>query len=216
MIKAMWNNLKSQPMQTIYDWQCQRALWILMILICLFLVAVAHYVFQDYGFMKPCEQCVYIRYAFIVMAIGGFVAIINPKSIALRGVGYVLAFYGAIRGIMFSVKLDTIHEAAHGDDPFGVQGCSAVPSFDFGLPLHEWAPDWFNPTGDCGFDAPTVPDDIVLEGFRKAFVEFYENGWYLIPSKEFGNMAQCCLVAFGVAFALLAIMAVSNVMKGKK
>lgn len=212
---SIWSSFKAQPMQSIYQWQQARFLWLLMVAVCLALVLVAHYVFQEYGYMKPCEQCVYIRYAFLVMALGGIIAAINPKNIVLRGIGYVLAFYGTIRGIMFSIKLDKIHEAAHGDDPFGVQGCSAVPSFDFGLPLHVWFPSLFNPTGDCGFDAPTVPEDVVLEGFRKSFVEFYENGWYLIPSQEFGNMAQCCLIAYVVCFVILAIMLVSHFSKAK-
>lgn len=211
----IWSSFKAQPMQSIYQWQQARFLWLLMVVVCLALVLVAHYVFQEYGYMKPCEQCVYIRYAFLVMALGGIIAAINPKNAVLRGIGYVLAFYGTIRGIMFSLKLDKIHEAAHGDDPFGVQGCSAVPSFDFGLPLHVWFPSLFNPTGDCGFDAPTVPDDVVLEGFRKSFVEFYQNGWYLIPSQEFGNMAQCCLIAYVVCFIILAVMLASHFSKAK-
>lgn len=215
MLKSLWSAFKAQPLYTIYEWQRQRFLWLLMVVVCLFLVAVAHYLFQDYGYMKPCEQCVYIRYAFVVMAIGGIVAACNPKNVALRSIGYLFAFYGAIRGIMYSYKLDIIHKAAHSDDIFGVQGCSAVPSFDFGLPLHEWLPDWFNPTGDCGFDAPTVPDDVTLSGFRKAFVEFYQNGWYLMPSHEFGNMAQCCLIAFGVCAIILAFMLISNIKANK-
>ncbi|WP_455939922.1 protein-disulfide oxidoreductase DsbI [Helicobacter fennelliae] len=209
-MSKIWSEFKKSPISAIAKWQDQRFLWILMTVVCLALVAVAHYVFQDYGYMKPCEQCVYIRYAFVVMAIGGIVVAIYPKNIILKVIGYVLAFYGAIRGIMYSVKLNNIHHAAHSDDPFQeVQGCSAVPHFDFGLPLHIWFPDWFNPTGDCGFDYPTVPDGVVLEGFRKAFVDFYEDGWYLIPSQHFGNMAQCCLLAYVVCFVILAIMAIS-------
>lgn len=211
MLKNLWNTFKTEPLYAIYEWQRHRFLWLLMVFVCLLLVAVAHYVFQDYGYMKPCEQCVYIRYAFIVMAIGGIIAAFNPKNVILRSIGYLFAFYGTIRGIMFSYKLDVIHKAAHSDDIFGVQGCSAVPSFDFGLPLHEWLPDWFNPTGDCGFDAPTVPDDVTLSGFRQAFVDFYQNGWYLIPSQEFGNMAQCCLIAFVVCAIILVAMLVSNI-----
>ncbi len=195
-------------------WQNQRFLWGLMVFACVMLVFVAHFLFQEYGYMRPCEQCVYIRYAFSVMGIGGILALINPKQIALKIIAYILAFYGAIRGIMFSWKLNTIHHAAHSEDAiFGVQGCSTKANYDFGIPLDEWLPGWFEPTGDCGFDYPTPPDDVVLEGFRKAFVEFYQDGWYLIPSQHFGNMAQCCLLAFGLCFVILAIMLASWIYK---
>lgn len=30
--------------------------------------------------MKPCEQCVYIRFDMLVMAIGGMIALINPAN----------------------------------------------------------------------------------------------------------------------------------------
>ena len=48
---------------------------------------------------------------------------ISPKNIILKLIAYALSFWGAILGIMYSLKLDKIHKAARGDDPFGVQGC---------------------------------------------------------------------------------------------
>lgn len=197
-------------------WQDQRFLWAIMFVAMVGLVIVAHSLFQNYIFMKPCEQCVYIRYAMLVMALGGVFALINPKNAILKIIAYVLALYGAIRGIMYSVKLDKIHEAVHGDDPFGVQGCSAVPSFDFNLPLHVWAPDWFLPTGDCGYDNPLIPDGVNLSSLQQWLVDFYADGWYLIPSSHFGNMAQCTLIAFGVSFVILALMLIGWIFNIKK
>lgn len=200
----------NRAINVIAKWQDMRFLWGLMVFVCLALVAVAHFLFQEYGYMRPCEQCVYIRYAFIVMALGGIFALINPRNVALKIIAYILAFYGVIRGIMFSVKLNAIHHAAHSEDAiFGVQGCSTEAKFDFGLPLDKWFPSWFAPTGDCGFDYSTPPEGVVLEGFRKAFVEFYADGWYLIPSQQFGNMAQCCLLAYIVCAVILAVMLMS-------
>lgn len=197
-------------------WQDKRFLWALMVFVCLALVFVAHFIFQEYAYMPPCEQCVYIRYAFLVMALGGIIALINPKNLIFKLIAYVLAFFGAIRGVMFSVKLNGIHHAAHSEDAiFGVQGCSTEPVFDFGLPLDKWFPNLFLPTGDCGFDNSMPPPDVVLEGFRKTFVEMYADGWYLIPSMQFGNMAQCCLLAFVVCLAALSAMLVSWLVKKK-
>ncbi len=191
-------------------WQDKRFLWALMVFVCLALVFVAHFIFQEYAFMRPCEQCVYIRYAFLVMALGGIIALLNPRNAVLKTIAYVLAFFGAIRGVMFSVKLNGIHHATHSEDAmFGVQGCSTVPNFDFGLPLDKWFPSLFAPTGDCGFDYSTAPSDLVLEGFQKWLVELYADGWYLVPSAQFGNMAECCLLAFLMCLVALSAMLIS-------
>ncbi|MSN95941.1 protein-disulfide oxidoreductase DsbI [Campylobacter sp. FMV-PI01] len=203
---SICQDFKSSPICAISKWQDQRFLWGLMVVAMLGLVILAHSFFQNYLYMLPCEQCVYIRFSMLVMALGGLVAIINPKNVVCKIIGYVFGIYGAIIGIMYSVKLHGIHEAVHGDDPFGVQGCSTDPNFPFGLPLAEWAPDWFKPTGDCGYDAPIVPEGVELDAIQKFFTEFYADGWYLIPSAKFMDMAQCTLIAYVLSLALLVIM----------
>lgn len=203
-------SLLLRVINTLASWQDKRFLWALMVFVCVALVFVAHFVFQEYAFMRPCEQCVYIRYAFLVMALGGIIALIKPQNTILKLIAYALAFFGAVRGVMFSVKLNGIHHAAHSEDAiFGVQGCSTVPSFDFGLPLDKWFPSLFAPTGDCGFDYSTPPSDLVLEGFQKWLVELYADGWYLVPSAQFGNMAECCLLAFAMCLVALSVMFLS-------
>jgi len=208
-IKAMWSDLRSEPVNTIASWQDSRLPWLLMAGVSLFMVILAHSVFQVWLFMKPCEQCVYIRFAFFCMVFGGAVAAINPKIIALKVVGYLMAFWGVIQGVGYSLKLDKIHKAAHSDDPFGVQGCSTDPSFPLGLPLDKWSPEWFKPTGDCGFDNPIVPDGAVLSSAQQWLVDFYADGWYLWPPTHFMNMAQACLITFGIILLILAVAAVA-------
>lgn len=119
--------------------------------------------------------------------------------------------YGSIMGIKFSIKLNGIHHAVHNADPdslFGVQGCSTDPTFPFNLPLAEWAPEWFKPTGDCGYDAPIVPDGVTLSSVQQWFVDLYQQseGWYLLPPWHFMNMAQACMLAFGLCLILLLVM----------
>ena len=211
--KNVWQDFKACPVGTVAKWQDQRFLWLVMAAASIFLILVAHTLFQHYVYMKPCEQCVYIRFAFLCMAIGGLVAAINPKTIALKIIGYLFGFWGIIQGIIYSVKLNKIHHAAHSDNPFGVQGCSAEPSFPLGLPLDKWAPDWFKPTGDCGFDAPIVPDGVELSGLQQWLVDFYAEGWYLIPSQHMVNMAQACLFAYILCFILLGAMCASWILK---
>lgn len=210
MIKRLWRTFIASPPSALAGWQDKRLLWLLMAIVSLALILVAHYLFQDYAYMQPCEQCVYIRYAFFMMLFAGVIAACNPKNIVLKIIGYILGFYGIIIGIGYSLALNKIHHAAHSDDPmamFGVQGCSAEPTFHFGLPLDKWFPDWFAPTGDCGFDSPVVPDGIVPEGLRKLVIDFYADGWYLLPSHKFMNMAQACLLVYVICLIVLLAMA---------
>jgi len=192
--------------------QDSRISWAVLVFVSVALVVIAHSLFQNYAYMPPCEQCVYIRFAFLCMALGGVIAMINPKNLLFALIGYVFAFWGAVQGIMYSVKLAKIHDAVHGDDPFGVQGCSTEPHYPFGLPLEKWAPDWFMPTGDCGYDSPMVPDGVVLSDLQKNIVDLYADGWYLVPSSKFMSMADCTLLGFGVCFVVLALMLVSKLL----
>lgn len=195
--------------------QDSRISWAILVFVSVALVVIAHSLFQNYAYMPPCEQCVYIRFAFLCMALGGVIAIINPKNLLFALVGYVFAFWGAVQGIMYSVKLAKIHDAVHGDDPFGVQGCSTEPHYPFGLPLEKWAPDWFMPTGDCGYDSPMVPDGAVLSDLQKSIVDLYADGWYLVPSSKFMSMEDCTLLGFGICFVVLALMLVSKLLSFK-
>ena len=196
--------------------QDSRISWAILVFVSVALVVIAHSLFQNYAYMPPCEQCVYIRFAFLCMALGGVIAIINPKNLLFALVGYVFAFWGAVQGIMYSVKLAKIHDAVHGDDPFGVQGCSTEPHYPFGLPHEKWAPDWFMPTGDCGYDSPMVPDGAVLSDLQKNIVDLYADGWYLVPSSKFMSMADCTLLGFGICFVVLALMLVSKLLSFTK
>ncbi|MDR3346480.1 MAG: protein-disulfide oxidoreductase DsbI [Campylobacteraceae bacterium] len=213
MLRKLWNDLKTVPIDTIARWQDKRFLWLLMAFCSIFLVIIAHSLFQHYIYMAPCEQCVYIRFAFFCMFFAGLIAAINPKVLVLKIIGYVLAFWGVWQGIVYSGKLNAIHKAVRADDPFGVQGCSAEPTFPFNMPLDRWFSDWFKPTGDCGYDNPIVPDDAVLSSLQQWFVDFYSEGWYLLPEYHFINMAQACLFAFVLCLVLLSIMFVCFILK---
>ena len=210
MIKFM-KGLAADPVRTLADWQDSRWPWGIIAFAMVAMVLLAHYVFQDWMHMLPCEQCVYIRYGNLVMALGCVIAMIDPKAVWAKLVGFVITIYGLVYTIICSVKLIGIHDAVHSDDPeamFGMQGCSTEPHFPFGLPLEKWALDWFQPTGDCGYDAPVVPDGVELGALQRWFIELYQSydGWYLIPQWKFMDMASCCLLACIVAAAFIAAM----------
>src|SRR5512138_108471 len=116
----MINNFRADPVQTISQWQDKRFLWVFMAVLSLFMVILAHSVFQVWLYMRPCEQCVYIRLAFFAMTFGGIVAAIKPSNIGLKIVGYLFAIWGSFKGVLYSLKLNKIHHAAHSDDVFGV------------------------------------------------------------------------------------------------
>ncbi len=204
-----WTEFRSAPLATIARWQDQRFLWILMAAMSMAMLLLAHTVFQHWLYMRPCEQCVYIRFAFFCMVLGGLVAAINPRIVALKLVGYGLASWGIYLGIGYSAKLARIHTAAHGDNPFGVQGCSTEATYPFGLPLDRWSPDWFQPTGDCGYDNPIVPTGTELGQLQGWLVDFYADGWYVWPPAHFGTMAEATLLTFVICALVLGVAAVA-------
>lgn len=215
------NNLKEDPIREIARWSDTRWPWALAIFLSCALVVVAHNMFQVWLYMKPCEQCVYIRFGFLVIALGGLITIINPKNLILKLVGMVVGVYGCIYGLMCSIKLSSIHHAIHGNDMdavFGMQGCSLEPHYPFGIPLEKWAPDWFLPTGDCGYDTAVVPDGTVLSSAQRFLIDMYNSAdsWYLVPAWKFMSMAQCCLLAFAVALILIVVLNAASLWQFKK
>lgn len=220
MIKFM-KGLAADPVRTLADWQDSRWPWGIIAFAMVAMVLLAHYVFQDWMHMLPCEQCVYIRYGNIVMAIGAFLIAINPKLALLKIAGIGVFLYGLIYTMICSWKLMGIHDAVHSDDPmamFGMQGCSTEPTYHFGLPLDKWAPDWFKQTGDCGYDAPVVPDGTQLGDFQRWLIEVYQasDGWYLFPQWKFMDMAECCMLACVCYAALLLVLLAAWGMRAMK
>ena len=209
---------KADPIGEIAHWSDKRWPWALIIFLSCALVVLAHNVFQVWLYMKPCEQCVYIRFGFLMIALGALITIINPKNLWLRLVGLVVGVYGCIYGLKCSLKLSSIHHAIHGDDMdavFGMQGCSLEPHYPFGLPLEKWAPDWFLPTGDCGYDTAVVPDGTILSDAQRFLIDMYNSAdsWYLVPAWKFMSMAQCCLLAFTVALLMIVVLNGSSLWK---
>lgn len=220
-MKKFINGLASDPVRTLADWQDSRWPWGIIAFAMVAMVLLAHYVFQDWMHMLPCEQCVYIRYGNIVMAIGAFLITINPKQALLKIAGIGVFLYGLIYTMICSWKLMGIHDAVHSDDPmamFGMQGCSTEPTYHFGLPLDKWAPDWFKQTGDCGYDAPVVPDGTQLGDFQRWLIEVYQasDGWYLFPQWKFMDMAECCMLACVCYAALLLVLLAAWGMRAMK
>lgn len=182
--------------------------WLVIAALSVALVILAHSVFQNWLYMPPCEQCVYIRFGFLCITLGALIAAVRPQSLAFKLPGAALSIYGCIYGLMCSFKLASIHHAIHSDSldaMFGMQGCSLEPHYPLDIPLAQWFPDWFQPTGDCGYDLAVVPNGVELSSLQSALIELYNSSdsWYLIPQWKFMSMADCCILAFGVALMLV-------------
>ena len=198
-------------------------IWLFITLFSLVLLGYAHFL-QHYLFMKPCEQCVYLRFALLVMTFSGLFGILSvnfrQKFSFLKNLtqifAYILGFWGVFLGVKHGLRLDKLHTALKEGNPFGVSGCSQTPHFPFGLPLDRWFASFFKPDGVCGLDTPFVPAEKALDlsTLQALFVGtseqdftngLYSKGWYLVPQFEFLTMAQGCLLVFGAFGGLLGV-----------
>jgi len=133
-----------------------RTPWLLVLVSALLLESIALY-FQ-YGMqMDPCVLCVYQRSAVLGVMIGGAIGAVYPKSLLVRLAGYLAIATSAVLGLRFALQ----HVAVLNGQSFD---CSFLPDFPVWMPLHEWLPWLFQPTGLCdeidwsflGFTMPEV------------------------------------------------------------
>jgi disulfide bond formation protein DsbB len=121
-----------------------RFAWGLLFLSSLVLVAYALFSQHAMG-LQPCIMCIYQR-----TAIFGIMFACIPVLIANNMLTRLFAFtvwgISAIWGGLIAWEHYDIQNAAN---PFFAT-CEIVPNFPAWLPLHEWLPNLFAATGDCG------------------------------------------------------------------
>ncbi|GAB7141329.1 disulfide bond formation protein B [Deferribacterales bacterium RsTz2092] len=188
--------LTRELITTLNTWQSQRPVWFILGLTPIVLDVLAWEVFQNIQGYLPCELCVYIRLSMFIIAIGSLIIAIKPTSAICRIIGYVMCVYGIVKGWFWNIALewhyimvDSIQNGTK--DIFAYNGlistCSLHPTFPLGLPLNEWFPSMFQPTGTCGAD-----------------------GWLL-----FGfNMSEC-LFLFYAAYTLAFLLLIGATIKDK-
>lgn len=104
--------------------------------------------FFQYGLhLTPCLLCVYQRTAILGILIAGIIGFISPTNLITRVVAIVLWIYCSFKGLVLAHELVAIQMDAN-----MISTCSFIPNFPSWLPLHEWIPGIFMPTGDCGKD----------------------------------------------------------------
>lgn len=126
--------------------------WVLLTLIATGLLLAALY-FQFVMGLNPCMMCVYQRVAVVGIIGAGLVGIWGHQYALTRW----LAYLGWIVSSGWGLKVahDQVLEeqlVANG----GISTCPIFPDFPAWLPLHDWVPALFKPTGICGDIAWTL------------------------------------------------------------
>ena len=200
-LKALFSEFRQSPTGALQRWEQMRMPWLIMSVAALAMILTAMLYFQWYLQLDPCELCVYIRFSQFCIFFAGLIIMIKPTNVPLKVIGLALAWYGIIQGMMWSIELEQLHVAGEamdaalleGGDLFAMGGgaasCGTDPRFPLDLPLHEWFPYEFQPTGICG-----------------------EDGWLM-----FGlNMAQYCIISYalyGIALAGGTLGTIRNLIK---
>ncbi|MEO9945633.1 disulfide bond formation protein DsbB [Paraglaciecola sp.] len=118
--------------------------WGLLFLTALGLEVVALY-FQHRMDLQPCIMCIYQRTAVFGVLFSALpAAILN--NVITRAIGFVGWGVSAIWGLRLAMEHVDIQTATN---PFFAT-CEIVPNFPSWAPLHQWLPNIFGATGDCG------------------------------------------------------------------
>ncbi|MCX2682956.1 disulfide bond formation protein B [Campylobacter sp. MIT 21-1685] len=196
----------------------KKIFWLFLFLFPFFLVLFAHYFFQNFLFMKPCEQCVLIRFDMLLVSFGAVLALIN-RNFFIQSIAFLFCFFGIYNGLTHSFILQKIYTSLQDENPFNAtSNCNIFVHYPFNLPLERWFPDWFMPTGECGNDKPFVPKEEILNPLQEFFIGkapffedgLYSNGWYLIPQLQFITMAQFCIFAFIICTFILVLLFINT------
>lgn len=135
-----------------------RTAWLILALSALGLEASALW-FQHGMGLDPCVMCIYERIAVIGLFAAGLIGLSAPRIPLVRLAGYTTWAVSAGWGLRLT--LEHLHLQS---DKTAAMSCSFLPEFPQSLPLHEWLPALFLPTGYC--------DDIQWQWLSLTMVEW--------------------------------------------
>jgi disulfide bond formation protein DsbB len=121
-----------------------RRAWGLLFVSALCLEISALY-FQYVMDLRPCIMCIYQRTAVFGIMFAAMPAML-VNNLITRIMGYTGWGISAIWGLLIAIEHVDIQTAVN---PFFAT-CEFVPNFPSWIPLHEWLPNIFGATGDCG------------------------------------------------------------------
>ena len=160
-----------------------RLAWTILLLTALGLEACALF-FQHVMKLDPCVMCIYQRLAVLGVLTAGLIGVIGHGYRLIRFLGVLVWGVSAAWGLKLALELV---EMQTNPSPFST--CSFLPEFPEWMPLHEWFPSLFLPTGMCTD----------------------------IPWEMFGiTMSQWMVVAFSTYLIALAVFIIPALMPTKK
>lgn len=106
---------------------------------------IAALCFQHIMDLQPCIMCIYQRTAIFGVMFAAMPAML-VNNLITRLIGYIGWGVSAIWGLLIAKEHVDIQTAVN---PFFAT-CEFVPNFPSWAPLHEWLPNIFGATGDCG------------------------------------------------------------------
>ena len=118
--------------------------WGLLFVSALCLEVAALY-FQHVTDLRPCIMCIYQRTAVFGLMFAAMPAMLINNLIT-RLISYLGWGISTIWGLQIAIEHVDIQTAAN---PLFAT-CEFVPNFPTWAPLHEWLPNVFGATGDCG------------------------------------------------------------------
>jgi disulfide bond formation protein DsbB len=99
----------------------------------------------QYGMrLDPCVMCVYERLAVIGLMLAGLLGALAPRLTIVRWSGYLIWAVSAGWGLLLAIE-----HVGYQTDTSGALSCSFLPNFPAWLPLEQWLPSVFLPTGYC-------------------------------------------------------------------
>lgn len=159
-----------------------RLAWLILFATTLFLEGCALF-FQHVLGYQPCVMCIYQRVAVFGIMAGSLIGLINPNVFVFRWAGLLVWAYSSVRGLQLALQHTDIQ--LH-PSPFNT--CDFLVNFPQWLPLQNWVPWLFNPTGEC------------------SDIDWLFLGW---------TMPQWLIIAFGIYALVSFIIIAGNLVKGK-
>lgn len=104
--------------------------------------------FQYVMKLDPCIMCVYQRVAVLGLVLAGVIGLLAPTVWVIRVIAAAIWGVSAGWGLKLAYEL---YQMQSNPNPFAT--CSFMPDFPKWMPLHEWLPSVFMPTGMCS-DVP--------------------------------------------------------------
>lgn len=132
-------------MQFLYNFSKSRLSWGLLLAFIVFFEACAMF-FQHGMKLEPCVMCVYERVAMTGIGIAAIIGLIAPQNALFRWLGLAGWGGGAYQGLILSTE----HVAYQFPTNPWSATCALNVNFPAWAPLNEWAPWFFEATGDCG------------------------------------------------------------------